>query len=152
MSAKALIAVAVVCLAGVLLGDSRSLAHGGGGSHGGFNGGFNGGGSWGGTWGGRGGRMGGFSMHGSAWGHHGEREHSDGHDRHGRRDDRRDRYEHWHDHRYGHWHDHHWHHDQGFGDRGNGGPHPEGTWSRGSGFGDSHRGQTAGGQWHVENR
>jgi hypothetical protein len=157
MSAKALIVVAVICLAEALLAGSRSLARGGGGFHGG------------GISAGHGGEMDGFSMHGPDMGRHprgaGER------DKYGHRDDRRDRFEHPHDHRYA-LRDDRWRRDYGFGDRGHegphpegawsrgpgfgdnshDGPHPEGTWRRGSGFGESHRGQTtANGQWHVGN-
>jgi hypothetical protein len=134
--------VAAIGLAGVLLCDSRSLARGGGGSHGG------------GSWGGHGGGMNGFSMHGPAMGRHdhGERERPDQHNRFGRRDDRDDRFEHRRDHRPAHWDDHHWHRFHGFGDMGRDGPHPQGIWSRGSGFGDGRRGRTtADGQWQVEN-
>ncbi len=178
MSAKALMVVAVICLAEALLAGSRSLARGGGGFHGG------------GISAGHGGRMDGFSMHGPAMGRHPRG--ADERDKYGHRDDRRDRFEHRHDHRYVHRDDHQRHRDDGFGDRGHDGPHPEGTWSRGpgfgdrghdgphpegtwsrgpgfgdrghdgphpegtwsrgSGFGDSNRGQTtANGQWHVGN-
>jgi hypothetical protein len=143
MSAKALIIVAVTCLAGMSLGDSRSLARGGGGSHGG------------GTWGGHGGQMDGFSMHNSAMGRHdrGEQERLDQRHRHGLPDDRRDRFEHQHDHLFAHWGEHHWHRDHGFGEGGRDRRHPEGTWSRAAGFGDSRRGQTkADGEWHLESR
>lgn len=133
--------VAVICLAGVSLGDSRSLARGGGGgSHGG------------GAWGGHGGGMNGFSMHGFAMGRHdrGEQDREDQHDRFGRGDDRHDRFDHRRDHRFAHWDDHNWHRDFGFGGGGHAGPHPEGTWRRGLAFGDSHRGQIiADGQWHL---
>lgn len=138
MSAKALMVVAVICLAEALLAGSRSLARGGGGFHGG------------GISAGHGGQMDGFSMHGPAMGRHPRG--ADERDKYGHRDDRRDQFEHRHDHRYAHRDDHQWHRDYGFGDRGHDGPHPEGTWSRASGFGDSYRGQTtANGQWHVGN-
>jgi hypothetical protein len=142
MSAKALMVIAVICLAEVLLGSSRSLARGGRGFHGG------------GIWAGQRGQIDGFSMHEATMGHHnrGARERADERDKYGHRDDRRDQFEHRHDRRYAHWDEHQWHRDYGFGDRGHDGPNPEGTWSGGAGFGDSRRGQTtANGQWHVGN-
>ena len=143
MSAKAMVIIAAVCLAGVLAGDTHSLARGGGGSHGG------------GMWGGHGGRIDGFSMHRSFMGFHdhGERGPGREHDMHSRHDDRRDRFEHRRDHRYAHWDDHSWHRGSGFGDMGHAGLHAEGTWSRGGGFGDDRRGLSAAdGQWHPETR
>ncbi len=118
MSAKALMVVAVICLAEALLAGSRSLARGGGGFHGG------------GISAGHGGQMDGFSMHGPAMGRHPRG--ADERDKYGHRDDRRDQFEHRHDHRYAHRDDHQWHRDYGFGDRGHDGPHPEGTWSSSS--------------------
>jgi len=85
MAAKASMIVAFVCLAGLLLSNSRALARGDVGFHGG------------GTWDGHGGQMNVFPMHGSPMGRHdrGERERADERDRHGRR---RDRLEHRRDH------------------------------------------------------